>query len=105
MSLVSIIVPIYNVERYINDCVKSLLKQTYNNIEIILVDDGFTDMSGMICDNLKSNDNRIKVIHKRNGGLSDARNEGINIASGKYLTFIDSDDVVEIDLWNIYIIF
>ena len=107
MSLVSIIVPIYNVERYINDCVKSLLKQTYNNIEIILVDDGSTDMSGMICDNLKSNDNRIKVIHKRNGGLSDARNEGINIASGKYLTFIDSDDVVEIDfveyLYNLLI--
>lgn len=91
-ELVSIIVPVYNVERYIKNCVRSIIRQTYKNIEIILVDDGSTDKSGEICDWFKMADNRIKVVHKMNGGLSDARNVGLGIASGKYVTFIDSDD-------------
>ena len=96
-SLISIIVPVYNVELYINKCIESIINQTYNNIEIILVDDGSTDSSGKICDEYKEKDRRIKVIHKENGGLSDARNAGISAASGKYITFIDSDDYVDED--------
>lgn len=94
MSLISIIVPVYNVEKYIFKCVDSIINQTYKNIEIILVDDGSTDRSGIICDEYKKKDNRVKVIHKKNGGLSDARNVGINEAKGNYLVFIDSDDWV-----------
>lgn len=94
MSLISIIVPIYNVEKYIFKCVDSIINQTYKNIEIILVDDGSTDNSGTICDEYEKKDNRIKVIHKKNGGLSDARNVGIDKAKGDYLVFVDSDDWV-----------
>lgn len=89
---VSIIVPIYNVEKYLKRCIDSILKQTYKELEIILVDDGSTDSSGLICEEYKENENRIKVIHKNNGGLSSARNAGLDIATGAYLTFIDSDD-------------
>ncbi len=94
-SLISIVIPVYNVEKYLKRCIDSVIKQTYNNIEIILVDDGSTDSSGIICDNLKNKDTRIKVIHKKNGGLSDARNVGIDNSNGEYLSFIDSDDYVE----------
>lgn len=94
MDLVSIIIPVYNVENYINRCVRSVINQTYRNIEIILIDDGSPDNSGEICDEFANKDNRILVIHKQNGGLSDARNHGIRKASGKYITFIDSDDWV-----------
>ena len=76
-TLISIIVPVYNVEKYISRCVESLIGQSYKNIEIILVDDGSTDESGMICEQYANKDNRIKVIHKKNGGLSDARNVAI----------------------------
>lgn len=96
-QLVSIIIPIYNVESYLKRCIESVINQTYKNLEIILVNDGSTDNCGTICDKYKNKDNRIKVIHKKNGGLSDARNAGIEIATGKYLTFIDSDDYVSID--------
>lgn len=96
-DLISIIVPVYNVSDYIEKCVKSILAQTYENIEIILVDDGSKDDSGNKCEQLKQMDKRIKVIHKENGGLSSARNAGIDIAKGKYLTFIDSDDYVNVD--------
>lgn len=89
---ISVIVPIYNVEKYLNRCVESILKQTYKNIEVILVDDGSTDGSGKKCDRFAENDDRIKVIHKKNGGLSDARNAGLEIASGEYIAFVDSDD-------------
>ncbi len=94
---VSIIVPIYNVENYLCKCINSLLNQTYKNIEIILVDDGATDNCPKICDDYKAKDNRIKVIHKKNGGLSDARNCGIDISTGEYIMFVDSDDYVNKD--------
>lgn len=91
-KLVSIVVPIYNIEKYLHRCVDSILRQTYKNIEIILVDDGSPDYCGTICDTYAQIDQRIKVIHKKNGGLSDARNAGIKIATGEYLLFVDSDD-------------
>ena len=94
---VSIIIPIYKVEKYIRKCIDSVLKQTYNNIEIILVDDGSPDNCPSICDEYAKKDNRIKIIHKKNGGLSDARNYGLDIATGNWITFIDSDDYVTED--------
>ena len=96
-ELVSIVVPVYNVEKYLEDCVDSILRQTYENLEIVLVDDGSTDGSGKICDDLQKKSNRIIVIHKKNGGLSDARNCGIDNAHGKYICIIDSDDLVSED--------
>lgn len=93
-DLISVVVPVYNVEKYLKRCIDSIKAQTYKNLEIILVDDGSPDSCGKICDKYASDDGRIKVIHKENGGLSDARNAGINIASGKYITFIDSDDYI-----------
>ncbi|MCI6430581.1 MAG: glycosyltransferase [Lachnospiraceae bacterium] len=94
MDLVSIIVPVYNVENYLERCITSLLQQTYSKIEIILVDDGSTDSSGQICDTYNGDD-RIVVLHKENGGLSDARNAGFAVAKGKYICFVDSDDWVD----------
>ncbi len=96
-ELISVIVPIYNVEKYLRACIESIINQTYKNIEIILVDDGSPDKCPNICDNYKKNDKRIRVIHKKNGGLSDARNAGIDNVSGKYICFVDSDDYIEID--------
>ena len=93
-SLISIIVPVYNVERYLAACIDSVLRQTYKNFELILVDDGSTDHSGEICDRLAKTDSRMRVFHKKNGGLSDARNFGMKYAQGDYITFIDSDDAV-----------
>lgn len=93
-NVVSVIVPVYNVEQYLTVCINSILQQTYKNLEIILVDDGSTDKSKEICDAYKRKDNRIKVIHKENGGLSDARNCGINNATGSIISFIDSDDYI-----------
>lgn len=98
MELVTVIVPVYNVEKYIKECVDSLINQTYRNIEIILVDDGSRDESGTICDNYAKLDSRIKVIHKENEGLGYARNSGLRIAQGSYVTFIDSDDKAETNL-------
>lgn len=95
---VSIIVAIYNVEKYINRCIESLVNQTYKNIEIILVDDGSSDNSSKICDGWASKDSRIRVVHKKNGGLSDARNAGLNAAKGEYVCFVDGDDFVEKEL-------
>ncbi len=94
-DLISVIVPIYNVEKYIKKCVDSIIKQTYKNIEIILVDDGSPDECGKICDEYSIKDSRIIVVHKANGGLSDARNVGIDKANGKYICFIDSDDYID----------
>lgn len=96
-DLISVIIPVYNVEKELRRCLDSIIGQTYRNLEIILVDDGSTDKSGSICDEYENKDSRTKVIHKRNGGLSDARNCGIEIATGNYITFVDSDDYVTAD--------
>lgn len=96
-DLVSIIVPIYNVESYLERCLRSIINQTYKNIEILCIDDGSTDNSSIICESFKKEDLRIKVIHKENGGLSDARNVGLNNASGKWVLYVDSDDYIELD--------
>lgn len=93
--LVSIIIPIYKVEPYLRQCLDSVINQTYTNLEIILVDDGSPDNSPQICDEYATKDNRIVVIHKENGGLSDARNVGLDICKGEYISFVDSDDWVE----------
>ena len=96
-DLISIVVPIYKVEKYLPKCIDSIINQTYKNLEIILVDDGSPDRCGEICDEYAKTDRRIKVIHKENGGVSDARNVGIDIANGEYLGFVDSDDYLEHD--------
>lgn len=100
-ELISVIIPVYNVEKYLNKSIESVIKQTYKELEIILVDDGSTDSSGKICDEFAQKDDRIKVIHKKNGGLSDARNAGISEAKGKYLGFIDSDDYIDKNFYEI----
>jgi len=96
-DLISIVIPVYNVEQYLKKCIESIINQTYKNIEIILVHGISADNCGKICDEYKAMDNRIKVIHKENTGLSDNRNKGIDIATGKYITFVDSDDYVKKD--------
>ena len=101
MDLISIIVPVYKAEKYLKRCVDSLRNQTYTNLEIILVDDGSPDNSGKMCDTFAQEDSRIKVIHKENGGQSDARNVGIKNATGKYIGFIDSDDYIEKDMYEV----
>lgn len=93
-KLVSVVVPVYNVESYLEKCIRSICGQTFDELEIILVDDGATDRSGEICDNWAQKDFRIRVIHKANGGLSDARNAGIEAAAGNWLMFVDSDDTI-----------
>lgn len=98
---VTVIVPVYNVEKYLKKCVDSILCQTLSNIEIILVNDGSTDNSGKICDAYSKKDERIKVYHKENGGLSSARNYGIEKANGKYLGFVDSDDYIDSDMYEL----
>lgn len=95
--LISIVVPVYKVKEYINDCISSILQQSYPYFELILVDNGSPDNCGEICDQYALQDKRIHVIHKQNGGLSDARNAGINVAKGEYITFVDSDDIVHQD--------
>ena len=97
MDLISVIVPIYKVEPYLDRCVRSIVEQTYENLEIILVDDGSPDNCPAICDAWAEKDSRIKVIHKENGGLSDARNAGMEVASGEYIAFVDSDDWISAD--------
>ena len=100
MNKVSIIIPVYNVEKYLEECVQSVLSQTYGNYEIILVDDGSTDKSGAICDSYANQDN-VKIIHKENGGLSSARNTGIAMAEGNLLFFVDTDDYISEDALEI----
>lgn len=99
-ELISVIIPVYNVEKYLRRCIDSVLAQTYANLEIILVDDGSQDNSGAICDEYKEMDDRIVVIHKENGGLSSARNIGLDVAQGEYIGFIDSDDYIEKDMFE-----
>lgn len=95
IPVISVIVPVYNVEEYLDCCIKSIVKQTYNELEIILIDDGSTDSSGSICDKYSKSDSRIVVIHKENGGVSSSRNAGLDNATGEYLAFVDADDYVE----------
>lgn len=95
MPIISCIVPDYNVEKYLSSCINPILKQSFVNFELILVDDGSTDKSSLICDKYAIKDNRIRIIHKKNGGVSSARNTGLDIARGEYVTFIDSDDWVD----------
>ncbi len=97
IPLISIIVPVYAVEKYLDKCVHSLLNQTYRNLEIFLVDDGSPDNCGKMCDEYAQKEIRIKVIHKKNGGLADARNAAIDVATGEWIVFVDSDDYVEPD--------
>lgn len=98
---ISVIVPVYRVEKYIRKCIESILSQSFKNFELILIDDGTTDNSGRICDEYGKLNNNIIVIHKENGGLSDARNAGIKIARGQFITFIDSDDYISLDYLKI----
>lgn len=99
-KLLSVVVPVFNVKDYIDGCIKSIISSIYNNIEVILVDDGSTDGSGEKCDWYAHEDNRIKVIHKKNGGLVSARKAGVELAKGEYLTFVDGDDYIEEDFYN-----
>lgn len=94
-SCISVIVPVYGVEKYLKQCVDSIVNQTYKNLEIILVDDGSPDNCPQLCDEWVKKDKRIRVLHKKNGGLSDARNAGLHISTGDLVLFVDSDDWVE----------
>ena len=97
MDKVSVIVPVYNIEQYLEECIDSIIHQTYEALEIILVDDGSTDLSSTICDKYKKIDNRIKVIHKENAGLASARNTGIKMSTGEFIIFVDGDDKIKIN--------
>ena len=99
-SLISVVVPVYKVEKYLDRCVESIVAQTYRNLEIILVDDGSPDTCGSMCDEWARRDDRIKVVHKPNGGLSDARNAGVAASTGEYIGFIDSDDYIAPDMYE-----
>lgn len=99
-DLISIIIPVYNVEKYLDRCMQSVLCQTYRNLQIILVDDGSADSSSKMCDAYAAQDSRIQVIHKQNGGLSDARNAGLRFAEGAYIGYVDSDDWIEPDMYE-----
>lgn len=100
MEKISVIIPVYNVAPYLEKCLDSVIRQTYVNLEIILVDDGSTDGSGNICESYAEKDKRIKVIHEKNGGLSFARNAAMKVMTGKYLTFVDGDDCIEKDMYE-----
>lgn len=100
-ELISVIIPVYNVEKYLDDCIQSIVDQTYSNLEIILVNDGSSDQSPLLCDKWANKDMRIRVIHKENGGASSARNAGINVANGEYIGFVDSDDFIAKDMYEI----
>ena len=100
-ALISVIIPVYKVEKYVERCIQSVINQTYENLQIILVDDGSPDNCGKICDEYAKKDHRIEVIHKSNGGLSDARNKGLEIAKGEYIGFVDSDDYIEADMYEV----
>ena len=99
--LISVVIPVYNVERYLERCVASVRDQTYRNLEILLVDDGSPDRCGAMCDDFAKADERVRALHKKNGGLSDARNFGIEAASGEYVAFVDSDDFIEPDMMEV----
>jgi glycosyltransferase involved in cell wall biosynthesis len=101
MDLISIIIPVYKVEKYLEQCMNSVFNQTYRNIEIILIDDGSPDRCGLMCDEYAVKDSRVKVVHKTNGGVSAARNKGLEEADGDWILFVDSDDWVESDVCEV----
>lgn len=98
-KMISVIVPVYNAEPYLERCINSIVNQTYQNLEILLIDDGSTDKSGIICDLYHKKDTRVKVIHKKNGGAATARNLGVHLAKGQFLAFVDSDDAILTDMY------
>lgn len=98
---ISVIVPVYKVEKYLERCVDSIIRQTYKNLEIILVDDGSPDLCPDMCEEYAKKDSRIIVVHKENGGASDAKNAGLNVATGEYIGFVDSDDYIDLDMYNL----
>ena len=98
--IISIIVPIYNVGKYLPKCIESILNQTFKNFELILVNDGSTDNSGVVCDDYEKKDTRIKIIHKSNGGVSSARNAGLYVAKGEYIGFVDPDDYIDKNMYE-----
>jgi len=100
LPLISVIVPVYNAEEYLPKCIDSILQQTYYNLEIILVNDGSRDRSGNICDEYAQIDNRVKVVHKQNGGVSKARNAGLNVVNGDFIGFVDSDDAIDAEMYE-----
>lgn len=100
MDLISVIVPVYNVEKYLDDCIESIVNQTYSNLEIILVDDGSPDNCPRMCDEWAKKDSRIKVIHKQNGGQGEARNVAVEFANGDYIGYVDSDDIIAPDMYE-----
>ncbi len=102
-KLVSIIIPVYNVDKYLNECLESILKQTYSNLEVIVIDDGSTDESLEICCSFAAKDKRFKVIHQNNSGVSSARNTGLNIMTGDYILFVDSDDFIDQNMVEILV--
>ncbi len=102
-TLISVIIPVYNVEEYLRTCLDSIASQTYSNLEIVLVDDGSTDKSPSICDEYQERDSRFRVIHKKNGGQSSARNEALDVATGEYISFVDGDDWLESDMYEVLI--
>lgn len=101
MSEISIIVPVYNAEKYLDRCVESILGQTFSDFELILVDDGSPDNSGKLCDKWAKKDHRIKVVHQANKGAGAARNAGLRIAEGRYIGFVDSDNWIEVNMYQI----
>uniref|UniRef100_UPI003079CB33 glycosyltransferase family 2 protein n=1 Tax=Phascolarctobacterium succinatutens TaxID=626940 RepID=UPI003079CB33 len=105
MPRLSVIVPVYKVEKYIHKCVDSILNQTFKDFELILIDDGSPDNCGEICDEYAKKDSRVRVIHKENGGQSSARNRGLDIAKGEIIGFVDSDDDIEVNLRLLNIVF
>lgn len=103
MPSVSIIIPVYNAEKTVDRCINSILNQTYKDFELLLLNDGSTDASGMICDSYAKKDTRIRVIHKENSGVSDTRNQGIAMAKGEYIQFLDSDDWVTPEATGVFV--
>lgn len=103
MKTISVIVPVYNVQDYLEECIESIIKQSYRDLEIILIDDGSIDQSGLICDAYGEKDKRIKVIHQKNGGSANAKNTGLKVATGEYLSFVDSDDYLEPDAYKLMV--
>ena len=98
--LISVIIPVYNSEKFLNRCVDSVLKQSYKELDIILIDDGSSDKSGEMCDQYAQMDKRVRVIHQKNRGVSAARNSGLDVAIGDYCTFVDSDDYIESEMYQ-----